>query len=103
MEPASNTIEPLDEEMAELVPATVGRGTRIRRGGLLADAAARLGTRLGAAAAPLERIKFALLVYLGTRALLLAVALIEAAVRHHPLANEFANSKTLPSANYAAC
>jgi hypothetical protein len=91
VESASNTIEPLGDEAAEPVPAALGRGRAIRHRNPLAGAQARLGARLGATAAPLERIKFALLVYLGSRALLLVVALVEAAVRHHPLANEFAN------------
>jgi hypothetical protein len=91
VERASNTIEPLNDDVAELVPAALDESAVRRRGRPFAGAQARLGARLATTAGPLERIKFALLVYLGTRALLLAVALVEAAVRHHPLANEFAN------------
>jgi len=38
-----------------------------------------------------EGVRFALLVYLGSRALLLAVAIVNGALRHHPLMNELAN------------
>ena len=40
---------------------------------------------------PLERFKFAILAYLGSRALLLVVAILDGAIRHHSLLNELAN------------
>jgi hypothetical protein len=90
VEPASNTIERVEDDVAEVASPPIGEGAAARRRPL-SGVAARLGARLGTASAPLERIKFALLVYLGTRVLLIALALVEGAVRHHPLANEFAN------------
>lgn len=51
----------------------------------------RLRSRLGGRALPLDGARFAILVYLGSRLLLVVVALIDAALRHHPLMNEFAN------------
>jgi Mannosyltransferase (PIG-V) len=42
-------------------------------------------------AAALERWRFAILVYLGSRALLLVLAIVEGAVRHHSLFYEFEN------------
>ncbi len=41
--------------------------------------------------AALRRARFAILVYLGSRALLIAVALIDGALRHHPFTHELAN------------
>jgi hypothetical protein len=46
---------------------------------------------LGFAVAALRRARFAILVYLGSRALLIAVALIEGALRHHSFTHELAN------------
>jgi hypothetical protein len=49
---------------------------------------ARAGLSLAEA---LKWARFAILVYLGSRALLIVVALIDAALRHHPFMNELAN------------
>jgi hypothetical protein len=46
---------------------------------------------LAALAAAAERARFAILVYLGSRVLLLAVAIIDGALRHHSLYYEFEN------------
>jgi hypothetical protein len=51
----------------------------------------RVRWRLADASRALERFKLALLVYLGTRGLLLIVAIVQGALRHHPLLNELAN------------
>ena len=47
--------------------------------------------RRGSPRAALRRARFAILVYLGSRVLLIAVALIEGALRHHPFLHELAN------------
>ena len=46
---------------------------------------------LGRLAAALARARFAILVYLGSRALLLAVALVDGSLRHHSLLRELSN------------
>jgi Mannosyltransferase (PIG-V) len=51
----------------------------------------RLEARLRLLSAAWERARFVILVYLGSRALLLAVAIINGALRHHSLLNELAN------------
>ena len=50
-----------------------------------------LGWRLDDVSRAFERFRLAILVYLGTRALLLAVAILDGALRHHSLLNELAN------------
>jgi hypothetical protein len=52
----------------------------------------RLGSgRLGAAAATWSSVRFAVTVFMATRVVLLVVALVNGALRHIPLTNEFAN------------
>jgi hypothetical protein len=86
VEPVSNTIEP-EAEASDLLatPSGVRAGTRSRP---------RLGgaiDRLRGFGGPLHQIKFAVLVYLGSRVLLIVLAIVEGALRHHPVGNEFAN------------
>jgi MFS family permease len=50
-----------------------------------------LGGRPGEASRALERFRLAILVYLGSRGLLLVVAIVDGALRHHSLLNELAN------------
>ena len=46
---------------------------------------------LGALSSAFERYRLAILVYLGTRVLLLVVAILDGALRHHAILNELAN------------
>ena len=75
MEPATEAAEPLDELGAETPPWPGS----LRRG------------RTKWVRLAYERVRFALLVYLGSRVLLLAVAIANGALRHHALLNELAN------------
>jgi hypothetical protein len=61
--------------------------------GVLALRRAGLGARWRKSALTpvLERFRVAILVYLGSRALLLILAIVNGALRHHPLLNELAN------------
>jgi Gpi18-like mannosyltransferase len=56
-----------------------------------ANGEVRSGPASGRLASLWSGIRFAVLVYLGSRVLLLVVALVEAGVRHHPLMNELSN------------
>lgn len=74
MEPVTEAVEPLEETIAQTAPwASAGR------------------RRAGRVRLTWERARLALLVYLGSRALLLVVAILNGALRHHALLNELAN------------
>lgn len=76
MEPATGAVEPLEHGSAgttSLVsgPARPSRPARVRLA--------------------FERVRFAVLVYLGSRVLLLVVAIVNGGLRHHAVLNELAN------------
>jgi hypothetical protein len=91
VESASESIEPRADTAIE--PSTDGLGLRTPAGSALPRALADTPdrTRLRAAGVALHRARFAILVYLGSRALLFAVAIVNGALRHHALLNELAN------------
>jgi len=81
VEPAAESVDTLDAIAPGGLPPALelpGRGLAARG-------------RLERARAAYERVRFPLLVYLGSRALLLAVAIVNGALRHHALLNELAN------------
>jgi hypothetical protein len=91
VEPAANTIEPVEDEAANVAPGSSATTVAPRSRVPLAGALNRARDRFAGTAGRYEQIKFALLVYLTSRLLLLILAIVEGAVRHHPLGNEFSN------------
>lgn len=91
VESASESIEPLSDTVIE--PAGDGIASRAHVAPPLTGPRAGIDASLWRrrAAAALHRARFAILIYLGTRGLLLVVALVNGALRHHPLLNELAN------------
>ncbi len=87
MESASERIEPFPGVAEELGPEPLGADV-VALGH--ERAAERAAPRLGLALA-IERYRFAILAYLGTRGLLLLVAMVNGAVRHHSFTHELAN------------
>lgn len=90
MESASESIKPLPDGLIE--PAADGIAPPVppvRTRAVPRHASASLW--LGGVSAALQRARFPILVYLGTRVLLIVVALIDGALRHHPFMNELAN------------
>ncbi len=94
MEPSSQSTEPSAPEIAE------GDGQGGPGATATATAVTPAPTREGSGwTAPwlsrfaqiLSRARFAILVYLGTRVLLLVVAIVEGTLRHHALTNELTN------------
>jgi len=90
VESVSESADPLADAATQAVvaPALPAAPTPLSP---LRDARRRESRRLGRAAAALRGARFAILVYLGSRVLLLAVALVDGVLRHHPLMNELAN------------
>ena len=90
MESASEGIKQLPDGLIE--PETDGVAPRAPVGASPRGRPETAGSAwLARAAVAWRRVRFAVLVYLGTRLLLIAVALIDGALRHHPLMNELAN------------
>jgi Gpi18-like mannosyltransferase len=90
VETASESLEPLTEPLEDQPPN--GRAPARSRTAWLPTGRElpRRDWRLNAAGA-LRSARFAILVYLGSRALLIVVALLDSALRHQPLTNELAN------------
>jgi Gpi18-like mannosyltransferase len=91
VETASESLEPLTEPLPDGLP---NGHAPVRSGGAWLPAGGSLGrraSRLSSLAAALRSAQFAILVYLGSRALLIVVALLDSTLRHHPLTNELAN------------
>jgi hypothetical protein len=87
VESASESIEPRADAVID--PRADGLGVHAPAPSSLP--VPRASARLRAAGVALHRARFAILVYLGSRALLLAVAIVNGALRHHALLNELAN------------
>jgi hypothetical protein len=83
-------VETTPEQAAPQTDAT-GAATGAVTGPMRSRAQARRPGRLSRAAPAFERFRLAILVYLGSRLVLLAVAILEGALRHHALLNELAN------------
>jgi hypothetical protein len=93
MEAASESIEP--PVAPPLLPGgervSSPADARIARGRRLAERTPRLTERTRGLPIWVERLRFAIAVYLGTRVLLVAVALLDRELRHQRLISELAN------------
>lgn len=88
VESASESLEPL---RGTAVAPGIERPAQPSPADQVVPAADESRARPGKLASALERARFAILVYLGSRALLLAVAIANGALRHHSLLRELSN------------
>jgi hypothetical protein len=91
VESASESIEPLSEGLLDPTADAIAPHAPAAPPQGMTRASTDASLWLHRAGAALYRARFAILVFLSTRALLLVVALVNGRLRHHPLLNELAN------------